>query len=510
MRTTRLALPWSAGVMLVGVLASGCATTTPSVEDGLRIDNSIVRPTAEEMRERGDSARAQAVADEVGPRVTITADFDYAAGARQVQATFHMYDDAYVVVGHLDAAGRLKILFPSAPGDDGFVRGDKIYHIPTFFAGFADEYAWRYGDYGYRYHSMSSRRDSYDAGLAYVFVVASWRPMRLDRIADGNKWQTYDISDISYMQDPREAIEELGSVIAGDNREAYTIQYAHYTTTNYGTYSLADFDAVNSGCYGSLGFLGFGPATSFFSPFGFLPRFGYGGRSGCGSQYNGYTYAYGYPYGYPRVYPYVNGPPVLRPPVGTPPIGAPIFHRPQLNGVIALHKPEATGITPPAPMGAATANGASSYRRPGLFVEDAPLRGQGRTHDTNAQLRGIADRPNIQDIVGRRRIEDAARTMGARDGGARDNTGWSARQPASINRGGTTYRPRDEGGVYHGQGARNVEGGRSYTPPSHAAPSYSAPRSHPAPHVETSHSSPPPRVESPRPSTSSSSGSRKP
>ncbi|HWC45778.1 MAG TPA: hypothetical protein VG868_06655, partial [Casimicrobiaceae bacterium] len=138
-----------------------------------------------------DSAAAQEIADEVGPRVTVRADFDYAGGSRQVQATFHMYDDAYVIVGHLDAAGRLKIVFPSEPGDDGFVRGDKVYHVPAFFAGFADEYAWRHNDYQYRYHSIASRRDSYDAGLGYVFVIASWRPMRLDRITDGNHWETY-------------------------------------------------------------------------------------------------------------------------------------------------------------------------------------------------------------------------------------------------------------------------------------------------------------------------------
>ena len=515
MRRTRLALPWSASVMLVGVLASGCATATPSAEDGLRVDPGIARPTADEMRGRADSARAQAIADEVGPRVTISADFDYAGGARQVQARFHMYDDAYVVVGHLDAAGRLKIVFPSEPGDDGFVRGDKIYQVPTFFAGFADEYAWRYSDYRYRYHSISSRNDSYDAGLGYVFVIASWRPMRLDRIADGNKWQTYDVSDISYMQDPREAIEELGSVIAGDNREAYTIQYAHYTTTNYGMYSLSDFDAANSGCYGTLGFQGFAPHSLLFSPFGFMPfsNFGYG-SAGCGgySSYAfgygyGYGYPYGYAYGYPAAVPFLNGPPGIRPPAGSPPVGAPIFHRPQLNGIVALHKPEATGVTPSAPMGAVSAtNGISSYHRPGLITEDAAPRGQGRTRETNAQLRGIGDRPTIQDMIGRRRIEDGAQTMGTRE-------------PTWVNRGGgaaVTSRPRDEGGTYRTQSGRGFEGSRGsgYSPPSHASPSYSAPRGTPqrVERAEPSHSAPP-RAEPaarPAPPPSSSSGSKKP
>ena len=508
MRTTRLVLPWSVGAMFVGVLASGCATTAPSSQDGLRVDPGIARFTSTEQRERVDSARAQAVADEVGPRVTVSADFDYAGGSRQVDARFHMYDDAYVVVGHLDAAGRMKIVFPSQPGDDGFVRGDKIYHVPPFFAGFADEYAWRQSEYRYRYHSISSRTDSYDAGLGYVFVVASWRPMRLDRIADGNRWQTYDVSDISYMADPREAIEELGSVIAGDNREAYTIEYAHYSTTNAGMYSFSDFDAANSGCYSNLGFMGFAP-RSLFSPFGFLSGFGYG-SSGCGWQYNSLAY-YPVAYGYPVTRPYLNGPPVLRPPVGSPPLGSPIFRRPQLTGTIATHRPEPTSVTPVAPMGPARVSSASTYHRPGLIAEDAGApRGQGRSVESGAQLRGTSDRPSIQEIVGRRRIDDGARTMGARDNG-----GWAIRQPSSTNRGGARVSTRDGGGVYRGQGARSVEGARPS--PSHGSPSYSAPRSQPspprversAPRSEPSHSAPARTEARPAPS-SSSSGSKKP
>ena len=516
MRGTRLALSWSAGVMVLGLFAGACATTAPNTADGLRIDRSIVRPTADEMRQAADSARAQAVADEVGPRVTVTADFDYAGGSREVQARFHMYDDAYVVVGHLDAAGRLKIVFPTQPGDDGFVRGDKVYQVPTFFAGFADEYAWRYSEYRNRYHSISSRNDSYDAGLGYVFVIASWRPMRLDRIADGNRWQTYDVSDVSYMQDPREAIEELGSVIAGDNREAYTIEYAHYTTTNGAMYFLSDFDALNSGCYGNLGFEGFAPRSLFFSPFGFLPFSSYGYGGGCGWNYNPYPSTYAYGYGLLGT-PVLKGPPGIRPPVGSPPIGSPIFHRPNLPGVVATHKPEGQSVTPMAPMGAASvANGSSAYHRPGLITLDAAPRGQGRSRETEAQMPGVTDRPNIQGMIGRRRIDEVARGVGAN--GARDNSGWASRQPGFVNRGGNaaaTSRPRDEGGTYRTN--RGFGAGRSsgYNPPSHAAPSYSTPRYSAPPRVERaepSHSSPPPRAEpAARPSPPpSSSGSRKP
>src|SRR5437763_12808773 len=118
MRTTRLAWSWSAIVLMSGV-GAGCAVATRSTPDGLVDGASLAQTTPEERRQQRDSAYAQAVADEVGPRVTVMADFQYAASNREVDAQFHMYDDAYVLVGHLDGGGRLKILFPAQPGDDG-------------------------------------------------------------------------------------------------------------------------------------------------------------------------------------------------------------------------------------------------------------------------------------------------------------------------------------------------------------------------------------------------------
>src|SRR3954469_16161813 len=99
------------------------------------------------------------------------------------------------------------------------------------------------------------------------------------------------------MYDPPEAIEELGALIAGDSRKAYTIEYAHYTTTNHGMYSFSDFDAVNSGCYGYGSSLGFGFwGQHVFSPFGFGYSSGFGSGLNCPSS--SYAYGYGSPYGY--------------------------------------------------------------------------------------------------------------------------------------------------------------------------------------------------------------------
>ncbi|HKW49170.1 MAG TPA: hypothetical protein VJN70_17080 [Gemmatimonadaceae bacterium] len=514
MRATRLVLPWSAVVLFSGAVA-GCAATASHAADGLRAaDASLGQTTPEEWRQLRDSAKAQEIADEVGPRVSVSADFDYGE-SRRVDVRFHMYDDAYVIVGHLDATGRLKIVFPSAPGDDGFVRGDKMYYVPQFFAGFADEYRWRYSEQQYRYQNAASKLDSYDAGLAYVFVIASWRPMRLDRISDGNRWQNYDISDISYMHDPREAVEELGSLIAGDNREAYTIEYAHYYSTNYGNYSLSTFNAINSGaCYGYGSSLGFGfIGMPLFSPYGVFPSSSYGSSFGCGGY--GYGYAYGYPVYYApiTVYPIVPRGPRI-------PIGTPVVHFPRggTGTTVAFHRPDVRGASQP-PSGsnvnaAMTSNG-SSYRRPGLITEDAPggtIHGQGRVAGSEMGLTSTR-RPSIQQMIGTRQIDQATRGTGVREAGMRDvgrDNSWS-----STNRGGVSVpRGNDNGARMSPSTGRSANANgesHAYSPPARMQPTHSAPS-----HVEASHSAParsePARsapASSSSGSSSSSSGSSK-
>jgi hypothetical protein len=454
---------------------------------------------------------AQAVADEVGPRVTVTADFQGPGGNRQVDARFHMYDDGYVIVGHLDAAGRLKVVFPSQPGDDGFVRGDKVYTVPSFFAGFNDEYQWRYQDYRYQTHAIASRRDSYDAGMAYVFVIASWRPMRLDRIADGNKWATYEVADISYMSDPREAVEELAATIAGDNREAYTIEYARYSTTNYGTYAFSDFDAVNSGCGNYTPALGFS-FSRFFNSFSPYSAF----TSGCSSAYSPFVYGFPYTYGSGSGYTGIGFYPGVPGRVGPPAI--PGLHLPRVDGgpgAVAMH---GAGAASPAAPG-------SQYRRPGLVVEDATGRRAPGERQTAGNELGFTSsgRPTIQQMVGAHRADDqgrgrvfahegmtrdpswsnrgAARTDDSR---ARFGNGGSAQGTSGRAYGGSSH-PATARGESHGEATRNT--------PSHGESTRSAPSrvgGESSSHAAPAHSEPAARSAPPAASSSGSSGSKKP
>jgi hypothetical protein len=191
-----------------------------------------------------DSIFAQAIADAEGPGVSISAQYSNLAGSRRVRATFHLDADAYVIVGHIDADGVLRIAFPGDPKDDGLVKGNKTYQTQEFFAGFTDQY--RYRVTSGMFQPVSSRYDSYDGGLGYVFIIASWRPMRFDRFQTGGDWDTFEIADEQYLRDPRPAIYELASLLVGENREAYTVKFARYFASQnlypgFGAYSNSAF-----------------------------------------------------------------------------------------------------------------------------------------------------------------------------------------------------------------------------------------------------------------------------
>ncbi|HKO17224.1 MAG TPA: DUF4384 domain-containing protein [Gemmatimonadaceae bacterium] len=519
-------------LLAAGATACSVATRQTSVES-LAAD-SAQRVAAQHQRDVRDSVLAERIAANVGPRVTIRADFTSYGDSRRVESRFHMYDDAYVLVGHLDADGRLRVAFPQSPEDDGFVQGNKVYTVPSFFAGFTDQFQmrWAYD----RYRTREAQLDSYDGGIGYVFVIASWRPMRLDRIADGNRWDSYDIADVSYMTDPREAIEELAGLLAGDNPEAYTVEYAHYLNSNFGSLSLAALSRcpIGSGFYnGFSAFNTFGFPGLGFTPFSLFSPYGYS-YNPCGSSYGYGSYAFGgfgYPYGVYRVG-YV--PPYRQPtfPVGNPRING----RPEI-GQRPGHASDGGGSIPTRPQPAAgdgdgTKAAAAQYRRRGLIVENA---GVAPGHEASPkQWQGMgtlagpeSSRPSIQEMLNRRRtdMQNERGANGVRGAGGMADESWSRGRSTANPRGTRSYgnedgaagsRPSTRSGSSESTGRMSgARGSRpEYTPRSGSAgemrpaPARSEPRSAPAPHSEPSHAAPPRSEPAPRPS--SSNGERRP
>lgn len=417
MQKAHLARTWM--VAALGAAVAGCALGSHSAERDLRDQQSRKRA---ERRETRDSVIAQRIADEVGPGVHVRVTLDNSSGNRRVEPVFSLENDAYVVIGHLGVDGRLSIVFPSRPDDDGLVRGGQTYRVPPFFVGFSEELAanwWRYRPY--RSRGYATRAASYDGGLGYVFVVASWRPMRLDRIASGNRWEEYTVSDIQYLYDPREAIEELGAIIAGDNREAYTIEYASYVSTtrsapmsyalnSFGRCSLFDdFSIVNWG-FGSL--------------FAYSP-FAYGRSSGCSSSR-----------WFPRYY--ASGSTGHTP--STAPIASPPQRRFRPDGLPR----DSMGARAPYPGIDRDPSGSGRIRlssvdqkttRPGLFtVENGPelpsVQRPSEQRPSVSDLKG-AERPSIQDMVGRGAVENMRTQHSAADPFLRPRLrdgSWSVRE----------------------------------------------------------------------------------
>lgn len=247
---------------VVGCLAvaSACATTTGGSTSAFSAQQRT-RLTPEQQAAWTDSVYAQAIADAEGPRASISALVSGFAGSRRVRASFRLESDAYVLIGHIDADGVLRVVFPVDPSDDdGYVRGGKTYETQEFFAGFTDQYRFRAAEYSLRTGALP-RYDAYDGGLGYLFMIATWRPMRFDRFSAEGRWDSFELADHNLLNDPKPAIEELASLLAGENREAYTVKLARFL----GTRQLYGSDGLTYATFNYC--MGYQPFGFVFNPF---------------------------------------------------------------------------------------------------------------------------------------------------------------------------------------------------------------------------------------------------
>jgi len=442
-----------------------------------------------------DSATAQAIADEEGPRVTVRASYASFTGSRHIRADFTLKDDAYVLIGQLDAAGRLSIIFPESPDDDGFLRGGKSYNTPERFAGFEDQYLDRYASNRAFMGNNRARVDSYDRGAGYLFIVASWRPMRFDRIADGARFTSYELNESEVNDDPRPAIAELAALIAGDNREAYTLEFAnYYRSTPIAGAGFAS--AFRSNCYNSSAY-GYGsafyPSFSRYYGYGYGPSF-YGGSSCGGLAGYGYSYVPG-PVGVtPTPTTGIGRRAIVAPRSPFTPMGA---ERPRAP--LQRNEGDSRATQPVRPIISADAatgpragglGSPRSYRDRGLLTSDD---GDIARPRASQSMPRAFDQPSISDMVGRRRLEaGSGRVMDPQYERPRNAREFVGRPNGDFPSGRTT-RGTEAGMNTSREMARSArEGERTHTPssdsPRHAAP------------AESRRSDPPSRVESPRPS----------
>jgi len=466
----------------LGVLAltSACATSSGTMTSSRYDVTPVTGPNERSLTaaER-DSVVAQSFADREGPRVSVRAEMSWVGGGRRIRAHFTLQDDAYVVVGHIDPDGVVRIMFPNDPKDDGFVRGDRSYTTNEAFAGFADEYRFRAQTA--RFYNSGYSPDAYDGGVGYVFVIASWRPMHFDRFSSGpESWDSFEIADDSYLRDPRPAIYELASLLSGENREAYTVQFAQYfstTTLDGGSgFGLASSMYGASALCSGLGLFGFA-SSPFDNPI-FSSLYPWGSSFGYRGSYYQYNYAgdcyttggFYNPYG--RGYGYIaTGPFVPNPRAGlisandhrSPPTPRPVQPRLHMPG---LNEPLQAESQHRRVAAADRDHFDPQYRNRGLITADDPTPGRAvgprLEPRAGAHIDAGNTRPAIQQMLNRR-VE--SQNEGRRDwSGARrmPSDAGTMRQGWARNEGGRTGA---SGQTMHAQpGDRGAAEGRYHAP----------------------------------------------
>ncbi len=487
----------------IGVLslAGACALPAPSP-----YEMTPSRAYDSMSRQQRDSVAAQSIADREGPGVRIRADMESYTGARRVRAFFQSNDDAYVVIGQIGPDGVLRIVFPTNPHDDGFVQGGHSYQTAQFFAGYADEYSYRLRNVGLYNYNTAAEHDSYDGGLGYLFVIASWRPMHVEQFSDEGRWDTFELTDEEYMRDPRPAVHELASLLVGDQPEAYTVKFASYFNT-LATYNGASFfnSAYGLASCGIGSSFGFGysdnirPISYYASSPYYLDQLE--GYSDCYSPFGGY-------YGIPTVRVAQN--PLPAPVRPSNPAQPRAFNPNYPHTRPEPHKPGGRMPITPQP-GSDVGNGthfSTEYRLRGLITDDGsstqPRRRPGVEAHTNP-AGSFPSRPSIDQMVQRHANDAHEGWSGSSTGRTRthavatgnDGTMRQGMTPTSnppVTRSG--FNPSSGPRGYSSPSSHGYTGGARYNPPSSSSGGErSAGASHPAPAA----SSPPP--------SSSSSGS---
>ena len=132
--------------------------------------------------------------------------------AERVQVFFRTERDAYVTVLRVDTDGRVRVLFPRAPGDPNLAHGGETYTVP----GVDDRDAFVVDD---------------PPGLGYVFAVASQDPFAYDAFTENDQWSFEAIATLSDGRihgDPYASLQELVQQIMPEGYADYGTQLLAY------------------------------------------------------------------------------------------------------------------------------------------------------------------------------------------------------------------------------------------------------------------------------------------
>jgi hypothetical protein len=263
-------------VLSAGGLAA-CASGTGGARDGniIRLsDRARVREVMDSLQEQAVERQLAADGREGGPRVSIYSDGEFGSVDR-VTTRFRLDDDGYVAVFNVDRDGRVRTLYPEDPADAGFLRGGYTYKLPSFFPGFGSRgfssYAPGFGGSGYslaRYGAGTVASRTYDRQGGYVFVVASWSPLRLDRLEEEDLWDTYQVAERLGDLSPYRLMREYADLLVPRGRSWYTVDYRYYHGGWGGTFASSRCDIEQ------LSALGLGRFAAFTGRLGYADLMG--------------------------------------------------------------------------------------------------------------------------------------------------------------------------------------------------------------------------------------------
>jgi hypothetical protein len=248
---------------MIGVVAlAGCATVQP-------LQTSRQESLASRFERMLDSIQVAGSLepDEVvsAPRIRIVIPPATYASTRYVDASFHVSEDAYVLVVAVDLDGQLRVVYPEAPDQTGFAARSRPMRLTRFFAGFGGPRAGTWSRYEAQY--AITQRISPFGGGGVLLAIASDRPLQYERLigADGD-WDEQQLAQIVFDQSLPGAAHALGRALVLTGQE-YNTDY----TTFAGRRFLGGYASLASNSYNGCSF---NYGYDAFDTFGY--GFGYG------------------------------------------------------------------------------------------------------------------------------------------------------------------------------------------------------------------------------------------
>jgi Domain of unknown function (DUF4384) len=129
----------------------------------------------------------------------------------RVRIYYRTNQDAYVTILEIDTGGETRLLYPRAPEEQNYVRGDQDHRLlfPRSPYWFADG----------------------QPGIGYFFIIASPEPMDLSGLGysyRGGGWDLTPVGALSYS-DPYEAIDDFVDFTVPDWEDVdYALNFATY------------------------------------------------------------------------------------------------------------------------------------------------------------------------------------------------------------------------------------------------------------------------------------------